>query len=164
MASVQAVPSKFKTKEFIERLTTAARKSQSMMPTADELKTLDKPTKALFERISALLEDVLSTTEWTDANLRALAKETGWVHTSIGLALRPADRPGGGSPTSTDCENVYSSCMKTHGCTYSLLCLCCIPCSIEYAGCMRRIITKFGGVSVGTPVTTGGTQTRHSTP
>jgi hypothetical protein len=168
MTSVQNIPAKFKSKEFTERLTASARKAQSAMPTADELKTTDKATKALFERLSTFLQDVASTTDWTDANLTGLAKDASWAQTSIGLRLRPADTPGGG-PTGTvgqtpssACQDLYEKCMQEESCTHSIVCLCCLPCVVDYAGCMRKIIFKPGGGGGTTVVTTGGGTYTHN--
>jgi len=161
MTAAQTVPAKFKSKEFIERLTASARKTKSLMPTADELKTVDKPTKALFERLSVFLEEILSTTEWTDANLLSLARDAAWAHTSVGLSLRPANRPVSGWGSSSACEDVYDQCMQDHGCTYSIVCLCCLPCVVEYTGCMKKIIFNVGGTGGVTPVTTIGEAGRH---
>jgi hypothetical protein len=169
MTTVQNVPAKFKSKEFTDRLVTAARKSQSVMPTADELKTTDKATKALVEKLSTFLQEILSTTDWTDANLTSLAKDASWVQTSIGLRLRPADTPGGGpggttggNSPSTDCQALYEQCMQEESCTHSLVCLCCLPCVVDYAGCMRKIILKPGGGGGTTPVTTNGGTAGHN--
>jgi hypothetical protein len=158
MTAAHTVPAKFKSKEFIDRLTASARKSKSLMPTDDELKTVDKPTKALFERLSVFLEEILSTTEWTDANLLSLARDAAWAHTSVGLSLRPANRPVGapGWGSSSVCEDVYDQCMQDHGCTHSIVCVCCLPCVVEYTGCMKKIIFKVGGAGGVTPVTTTG--------
>jgi hypothetical protein len=54
--------------------------------------------------------------------------------------------PGSGGPsTSADCAAIYNKCMTDNNCTYSLVCLCCIPCSLEYLACMKDILMIITG-------------------
>lgn len=54
------------------------------------------------------------------------------------------DNGGGGGTTSISCKDKYDNCMEAHNCTHSTLCICCIPCSIEYMGCIKDILTSPG--------------------
>jgi hypothetical protein len=39
--------------------------------------------------------------------------------------------------------------MRENDCSYSLVCLCCIPCSLQYSGCLARCVVTGGGFGGG---------------
>jgi hypothetical protein len=153
MSSIDAVPTKFKTKPFLDKITSAARKAQSLTPKPGDIAASDAATKRLLDKISALFQDILSTSEWTDERLISLAREADWAHTSVQLSVSGAGTKGGNVPEMkggqtgpTNCSNDYDKCMQENGCTYSFPCFCCLPCVVGYVGCMRKIlIDRVGG-------------------
>jgi hypothetical protein len=55
---------------------------------------------------------------------------------------------GGGGGYDTDCNKVYDTCMEQSGCTYSFLCVCCIPCSLKYSRCVLGLPVAGGGLVI----------------
>ena len=158
MSSIGAVPTKFKTKEFFDKITSAARNAQSSMPMPGDFAAADAATKKLFDKLSTLFQDILSTSEWTDERLTSLAREADWAHTSVQLSVSGAGAKGGdlsreksGQTPATDCSDEYDKCMQENSCTYSFPCLCCLPCTVQYVGCMSKILVSHvgGGGSTG---------------
>jgi hypothetical protein len=154
-AKTVTVSAKFKSEAFLKRITSAAQAAQSSMPTEKELAGADEATKGLYNRMTGFLQSVLSTSEWTDERLISAAKEAGWMQTSVQLAasahtsrtrgfIKPANSKGGGGgggPTSpADCSNGYSTCLKENDCDGGFVCICCLPCSLQYWGCMKKVV------------------------
>lgn len=153
------VAAKFKSEAFLKRITSAAQAAQSSLPTEKELAGSDEATKGLFNRMTGFLQSVLSTSEWTDERLISAAKEAGWMKTSVQLAAAPHTSrtrgfivpaipngggdggvPGAPPPTPAICLSQYSGCVKENDCDDdSWICICCLPCSLQYWGCMKKV-------------------------
>ena len=140
------------------------------MPTEKELAP-DEAIHRFHTRVSNLLKDILATTDWTDERLIRIAREADWAHTSMALAalahtskqstlsLSPRlPNDGGGGPTAANkFSDEYDQCMKASSCTYSLLCLCCVPCSLQYVGCMGKVLAAAPGPPITTVIALDGT-------
>jgi hypothetical protein len=59
-----------------------------------------------------------------------------WQVFSDQTKQRLADNKENDSETKSNCIEKYNDCMNDLNCTETIPCLCCIPCSLEYARCV----------------------------
>jgi len=136
---------------------TAAKKAFSHFPDDRELTKLDPVSRLYIQRSSIFVQNALRLADADDAALIQLINDAAWVKLASDLAgavmARMNDGGGGtGGPTCvTKCKNEYDKCMAENDCSYSFFCLCCIPCSLQYSGCIARCVIAgngFGGVVI----------------
>ena len=111
---------------------------------------LDETSKLFIEGVDKLLVGGLDAKTWSDSQLSRFVHELGWakVAADVVAAAVARDNDDGSTPANR-CQTEYDNCMKTSGCTHSFFCLCCVPCSLQYLGCMRKIVFGGGLVSGG---------------
>lgn len=137
--------------QYCSEVRTAARKALSDFPDDRELAQLDPVSRLYIQRTSIFLQNALRLADADDAALIQLINDAAWVKLASDLASTVMARlnDGGGGPESptcvTRCRQEYDKCMKEHNCTYSFFCLCCVPCSAQYGGCVARCVIVGGG-------------------
>lgn len=117
-------------------------------PTAEKIESmrLTANGKSGAKRIRVLLESASQNSKWTQQNLDDFTNEIEWATMFLQRANDSPDGPGGGTTCATNCRTDYNKCMKENDCTSSFFCLCCVPCSLQYMGCIGRCMGKTGGL------------------
>jgi hypothetical protein len=136
---------------YLQRVRSAARKAVAKLPDPDEGKKLSGEAALLVEQMEKLITDGLSAPEWSDARLSRYVTEVGWgrlVAATATIAMQGHGGGGGGSSCVTECAQEYDRCMAENSCTSSFFCLCCMPCSLQYMGCVARCVRGSGGIGV----------------
>ena len=139
--------------QYCSEVRTAAKKALSHFPDECELTKLDPVSRLYVQRSSIFVENALRLSDSDDAALIQLVNDAAWVKLTADLAgtviARMNDGGGGNVTCVTKCKNEYNKCMAENECSYSFFCLCCIPCSLQYGGCMARCVVGVGGFSGG---------------
>jgi hypothetical protein len=84
---------------------------------------------------------------WNPRQIAEFAHHMSWAMLAaeaLTSTIARDNSPGGTTPA-TACREQYDQCMLQNNCTRSLICICCIPCSLEYIGCMRHVFGGLGG-------------------
>lgn len=128
----------------------------------EESKDLTDNGKTLFKKIRTFLEEANKVSDKTSFDsYSSILKELDWAMLMMNVAttntkgsaggkdIAEKQRlPGigmggggifngdGGNTCVTNCKNDYNRCMRENDCSHSILCLCCIPCSLQYMGCV----------------------------
>lgn len=136
--------------QYCSEVRTAAKKTLGNLPDQRELAKLDPVSRSYIHRCSIFVQNALQLPDADDAALIRLVNDAAWVKLTADLAgavlARMNDSGGTGGPTcATRCRNEYDQCMSENECSYSLFCLCCVPCSLQYSGCIARCVVGAGG-------------------
>jgi len=139
--------------QYCSEVRTAAKKALSHFPDERELTKLDPVSRSYIQRSSIFVHNALRLSDADDVALIQLINDAAWVKLASDVAgavmARMNDGGGTGGPTcATRCRNEYDQCMTEHDCSYSFFCLCCIPCSLQYSGCIARCVVGVGGFGV----------------
>jgi hypothetical protein len=144
-AQMQAEIQKLGKGEFLRDVRSAARNAISQLPDSSEVEKLDSTSRQYFEQIAKVVEAGLGMSQWDDQEVTRFVRDVSWAQLCTGVAAIALQNTGGGpggQTCPTDCENEYDKCMKEHDCTHSFICICCVPCSLRYMGCMASCIRK----------------------
>lgn len=135
--------------QYCSEVRTAARKALSYFPDEQELTKLDPVSRLFIQRTSIFVQNALRLSNSDDAALIQLVNDAAWVKLASDLAgavmARMRDGGTGGRTCAGSCLTEYDRCMAEHDCSYSIFCLCCVPCSLQYGGCMARCVVGVGG-------------------
>ena len=145
---MQAVFQEAGRKAFLASVSSAARKAVAGLPEPGEIEKLSGPVRVLQEQVARLILSAIHAADWSDAQLDQFRKEFGWARLGLQMGVIARSNDNRGEGTSAHCEDLYDTCMVEHNCSYSWLCLCCIPCEFEYAGCMLKILRGGIGISI----------------
>jgi hypothetical protein len=146
---LQAEFDKLGREAYLQRVRSAARKALGKLPDGDEAKPLSGEAALVVEQMERLITDGLNAPEWSDARLAHYVTEVGWgrlVAATVAIAMQGKGGGGGGDSCVTECAHEYDRCMAENSCTSSFFCLCCMPCSLQYMGCVARCCRVGGGL------------------
>ncbi len=138
---------------YLRKVRSAARKALAQMPDDEVTEKLDAVSKRYITQVSALVESGLKAMDWGETELARFANDLAWAKLVLSVSGTIIDLDnggGGGGPTCvTQCASQYEQCVKENDCdTGGWLCLCCIPCSLQYMGCGWKCITAGGGFGI----------------
>jgi hypothetical protein len=55
--------------------------------------------------------------------------------------IRNDEDGGGGESCAGKCMTEYNKCINEYNCDpSSIVCICCVPCSLAYAGCLAKCV------------------------
>ena len=137
--------------EYLKKIRTAARSAGKELAYSDSSEKMDPLAKQYVERVSSLLEFGSKLTEWDDEALARYLNEVAWAKfaTDVVMSVMARDNSGGGGsgPTCvTRCATEYDQCVSENSCdTSGWICVCCMPCSLQYMGCVAKCSTVGGG-------------------
>lgn len=144
--------------EYLKKIRTSARSAGKELAYTDSSEKMDPLARQYVERISGLLETGAKLTEWDEEALARYLNEVAWAKFATDLVssvmARDNSGTGGGSgPTCvTKCANEYDQCISENSCdTSGWICVCCVPCSLQYMGCVAKcsmVGGGFGGVVI----------------
>lgn len=133
------------TENFLKDVHRAARKARTNMPKQKDIKKMRGRSKLFVERVSGLISEALEANSWSEEEAIHFVREVAWANVAAAAASRvpTLDNEGGEAepPTCvTKCSIEYDKCMEDHNCgfDFSWYCVCCIPCSLQYAGCVAK--------------------------
>jgi hypothetical protein len=155
IGQIQLEIQKIGRKVYLQRISSAARKTLAQMPEQNEIEKLNGESRQFVERALVIITDALKASSWSDIRLMEFAQESSWAHlaASIGvvaMGLQAGGGGGSGKTCVTQCLDEYNKCMKENDCEYdSWFCLCCQPCMVQYLGCIARCVTSVGGFGGG---------------
>ncbi len=147
---IQAEIEKLGRQEFLKKIRASARNAISNLPDASECEKLDPISRQYLERVTNIIESGLKSSDWDDSELAKYAQEVSWGRLTSNIAagyMALDNSGGGGGPTCvTRCEQEYHDCTSENNCeTGGWVCVCCVPCSLQYAGCVAKCVTVGGG-------------------
>lgn len=152
-SQLQAEVRKLGGREFLRKVRSAAKNAISQLPDDYEIEKLDAVSRRYVERISAVIETGLKLTDWNDAELARFAQEVSWAKLGSDIAATvmarmSSDGGGGSGPTCvTKCAQEYDQCVQENNCdTSGWVCICCVPCSLQYMGCIAKCTVGVGGL------------------
>jgi hypothetical protein len=133
---------------YLNRVSTVAQKGLQHPSTNTALQKLKPETRQLVTQMDALIAEGTTSSEWSDEKITQFAREVAWAKAAATHAATMVflQNEGGGPTPATACANEYDQCMKENHCEPSFFCLCCVPCSLQYMGCLRKIILGETGV------------------
>lgn len=149
-SQIQEEVQKLGRREYLRKIKSAAKNALSQLPDNHEIEKLDAVSREYVEKISSLIEAGLKLSDSDDATIARFAHEVSWAKLGTDIAAtvmaRISNGGGGGGPTCvTRCANEYDKCMQENNCTSSFFCICCVPCSLQYMGCVAKCVTVGGG-------------------
>jgi hypothetical protein len=124
-------------RELEARVRRAARRALAAVP--DGWDEHDGPGGKIVGRFSKLFEKGSATRRWSDDELLSYSQEVGWGVRVAQLFEQYLMNNGDTDPAScvAGCRKKYDACINDYGCDESgWICVCCIPCSLEYMGCV----------------------------
>jgi hypothetical protein len=128
--------------DFRRRVESASSQALSGSGAVQPSPELNAVRREYMEQVQRLLEEGQRFSRLSDTDVSRLVCEIQWaVLTSHAIIHLPVNGGGGGTGLgcAAQCEKDYNDCMRTLSCTRtSWLCLCCMPCSIQYLGCMVK--------------------------
>jgi hypothetical protein len=139
---------------FLRRVSSSAKRAPREALSEADVQSMAGPSAMLLQQVDSPLDAGRGASSFTDAQLASYVREVAWGKLAADMAAIAMRQKGGGGtgPTcATRCETEYDQCMDEHSCTSSFLCICCIPCSLQYIGCMRKCIIGIKG-GAGGPV------------
>ena len=147
----QAEVQKLGRREYLRKVKSAAKNAISQLPDDREIEKLDAVSRQYVERISSLIEAGLKLSDSDDAAIARFAHEVSWAKLGTDIAAtvmaRMSGGGGGSGPTCvTSCADEYNQCVQENNCdTGGWICICCVPCSLQYMGCVAKCVTVGGG-------------------
>jgi hypothetical protein len=156
-------------KQLLQQIRVSARRAMSGFPDEKEFEKLDPISREYHHRVSGLLTAALNSSSWNDEDMARFAVECSAVKHSTDLIAVALHNNGdtlarqniGGGPQKTcptNCSDGYDKCLKENFCEYSILCIRCVPCSLDYGGCMAKCLGFRGGL---TDIRVGGIEASH---
>ena len=149
---LQAEAQKIGKDEFLKKIRTAARNAGKELTYSESSEKMDPLAMQYIERISGLMEQGAKLTEWDDEALARYLNDVAWAKfaTDVVSSVMAKDNPGSGGgsgPTCvTKCANEYDQCISENSCdTSGWICVCCMPCSLQYMGCVAKCTVVRGG-------------------
>lgn len=137
--------------EFLKQVRSAARTAGKQLADFDSMEKLDPLAKQYLSKVTDLIEYGTKLSEWDDEALARYIGEVAWAKfaSDVVMSFMARDNSGGGGsgPTCvTKCANEYDQCISENGCdTSGWICVCCMPCSLQYMGCVARCAMVRGG-------------------
>lgn len=135
-------------RELLRRIQQAARKGLVDFLDDSEIGRLSPPGRLIVERMRYVVEEGSRATSWDTSQLARMANDLAWAHHITRLMVVYLDNNSGsgeGKTCVTKCSDEYNKCMEENSCEYSWFCLCCMPCSLQYMGCVAKCTVGFGG-------------------
>lgn len=104
-----------------------------------------------FNSVKILTTEAKNASSWNLQHLTRFVGEINWVKHIMDIQAAYLDNGGGGGQTCvTQCANEYNQCVTENQCdTGGWVCLCCVPCSLQYMGCIGRCSIPGAGSSGG---------------
>lgn len=145
----------------IKDLKSSAAKVKAEFPSAAKIagsKSLTKKGKELFTKISGTIKKGAAVTDKTTKDeYLAIVKELNSATEELkgsdgGKSAKKNNGTGIGGGTGgifneagnscvTNCRLEYSQCVSENQCqSHWGVCICCVPCSLQYMGCIRRCV------------------------
>jgi len=125
-------------RELLGLIQRSARMALAKM--VDEPKHLNTVGRRYLDQVSELLQRAASAKSWSNDELIAFAHEVAWAKllTDADVIYRRASGSGTSDVTCvTACAQEYAQCLNENGCDANAwVCLCCVPCSLQYMGCV----------------------------
>jgi hypothetical protein len=134
--------------EYFKKIRSIASSFIAESPESDAVVPLDNLSQGYSDRVAALLDRAANLADDDDEELTRLAQELSWAKMTVEIIVARDNTGGTGVTCATGCAGEYDQCVGENGCeTGGWVCICCVPCSIQYMGCMRRcILGGSGGV------------------
>lgn len=139
-------------KEFLRKVKSASKNAYKHLLDADETKKLDDVSTQYIERVTNIIEIGSRSSDWNDSQIIRYAQEVSWgkLSSDIAVSFLARDNPGGGGGGGqtcvSRCAGEYDQCVSENGCdTSGWVCVCCVPCSLQYMGCVAKCVTVGGG-------------------
>jgi hypothetical protein len=150
LATIETELRKKGRQQYCSEVRVAGKKALSQIPDERDLTKLDPISRTYIQRTSLFVQNAVRLPDTDDAALLQLIHDAAWVKLTADLAgaviARMNDGGGtGGATCATRCRSEYDQCMSENDCSYSFFCLCCVPCSLQYGGCMARCVVGAGG-------------------
>ncbi len=135
---------------FCSDVRIAAKKALSGFPDERELTKIDQISRSFVQRTSLVIHEALKLSDADDSAMLKLINDSAWVKLTadlVGSVVARLNNGGGsgGSTCVTKCANEYNQCLTENSCSHSFVCICCIPCSLQYSGCVARCVVGVGG-------------------
>lgn len=137
--------------EYLKKIRSAARSAGKLMADFDSMDRMEPLAKRYLTQVHELVEFGAKLSEWDDAAMARYAGEVAWAKFATDLVAAMArDNSGGGGgsgPTCvTRCADEYDQCVRENRCdTSGWVCVCCMPCSLQYMGCVAACTIRTGG-------------------
>lgn len=123
---------------ILTKIVSSSAMSLRSYPTSSQLQGVDPKIVTLLERGRKLLEAGRSASTFTAAQLKDYAGQVDLYQKEVMALKSTGDTTGTGQTCVTKCLDEYNQCKRENSCEYSIICLCCIPCSIQYSGCVAK--------------------------
>ncbi|WP_263358393.1 hypothetical protein [Acidicapsa ligni] len=140
---------------FLSSVRNSARKAIASLPDSSQVEKLDKFSRRYIEGVSALIERGLKASDWEDEEIAHFAQEISWATLAaqlgnISVYLDNGNGDSGGGTCVSRCADEYQQCYDENSCEdHWYGCLCCVPCSLQYMGCIARCVGFSGGFGGG---------------
>ena len=133
-------------KGILGRIASSANNSLRKFPSPSQLRNVNTERRNYLEQVRKLLEEGKSASKWNADQLGSFADR---VASLKDKAVHLDNSGGGGGKTCvTSCKDEYNKCLEENDCEYSFICICCVPCSLQYMGCIAGCIGVGGGGGV----------------
>lgn len=138
--------------EFLKKIRSAARSAGKELADFDSMERMDPLATQYLAKVTSLIEYGTKLNEWDEEALARYIGEVAWAKFASDVVMsfmaRDNSGSGGGSgPTCvTKCANEYDQCISENRCdTSGWVCVCCMPCSLQYMGCVAKCTVVRGG-------------------
>ncbi len=154
---IQIQAEKLGRRQLMQQIGGAAKKAMSQLPGDCEVEKLDAVSRRYLERVTHLIQSGLSASKWDDAEIVRFTGEMAWAQLSTDIISTVIQRDnadsGGdsGDTCVTRCRKEYEKCVgpTENDCdTGGWGCLCCVPCSLQYMGCVAGCVASIVGIGI----------------
>lgn len=140
--------------EYLKKIRSAARSAGKVMADFDSMDKMEPLAKQYLSKVNELVEFGAKLTEWDDEAMARYASEVAWAKFAtdvvVSMARDNSGTGGSGGTCVTRCADEYDQCVRENKCnTGGWICVCCMPCSLQYMGCVARCTMRgsgFGGI------------------
>lgn len=137
---------------LLRKIRTAAKKAYASLPDQEDIAKLKPLSRRFIDRLGETIEAGMKAGDWNQDAIAHYASEVAWggLLCDVAVSHLARDNSGGGAgPTCvTKCADEYHQCISENGCdTSDWACLCCVPCSLQYMGCVAMCTVRAGGFS-----------------
>jgi hypothetical protein len=138
--------------KYLLKVETAAKEVATDFPTRNQIEGMKPLARRYFFRLYNLVQEATNATHWNIPRLARFSTEVRWyIHV---LDIQNAHLDNTGTPPQKGCVKAcydqYYACVEENHCeTVFGVCLCCIGCSLELAGCIAKCtIGETGGTGI----------------
>ena len=147
---IQAQVEKVGQRELLRQIQQSARAAVGNLPDDVEIGKLNVIGRMVMTQFCNLIESGCNAAAWNTSQLASYVSEVAWAKrmADVNVVYMRNNGTGQEKTCAGNCLSESDKCIKEHVCDDSgWICICCIPCSLQYMGCVAKCtVSSSGGV------------------